>query len=289
MGSPLSSMEWIGKNERLDELLKQEETLTTHAMNQGFEAEVMMIRSGKESFVLKIWNKGAKPDIGSQFRLLNLLYDQGVSVSKPVGWGISPSGDKVLLTNYSGKPVGKLDETVMTEMATILLKIHQIRVDKIENMDLPKYDFLFYFFPGVRDHADLLQALTSLLQHTPIKQDCLIHGDFHLHNLVEDHGRRTVIDWTNGQLGDPRFDYAWSLTLMRIYISDRYAQVFRSAYLAENTIPQEELDVFEAIACLRWLLLNRSGGVPRNSRTMKKVKNLVLSNRFLAFCAVEIL
>lgn len=116
MGSPLSSMEWIGKNERLDDLLKQEATLTTHAMNQGFEAEVMKIRSGKESFVLKTWNKGAKPDIGSQFRLLNLLYEQGVSVSKPVGWGISPSGDKVLLTAYSGKPVGKLNEAVMTEM-----------------------------------------------------------------------------------------------------------------------------------------------------------------------------
>jgi aminoglycoside phosphotransferase (APT) family kinase protein len=178
---------------------------------------------------------------------------------------------------------------IMTEMATILLKIHQIRVDEMENIDLPKYDFLFYFFPGVSDHADLFQVLTSLLHHTPIKPECLIHGDFHLHNLVEDHGRCTVIDWTNGQLGDPRFDYAWSLTLMRIYISDRYAQVFRSAYLAENTIPQEELDVFEAIACLRWLLLNRSGGVPRNTRTMKKVKNLMLSNRFLAFSTVELL
>lgn len=277
----IRQVDWVEKNETMDELLNQEAALTTFSMNQGFEAEVMKISSGKESFVLKIWNKTSKPDIRFQYRLLNVLYERGVSVTKPVGWGINPQGDQVLLTSYGGTPVRKLNDKKMVEMANLLSKIHQVPVAEIGNLHLPNYDFIEYFYPGVREHTDLFHALTSLVHIEPIKLSRIIHGDFHLGNLVEDHDRYTVIDWTNGQLGDPRFDFAWALVLIRIYTSDRNAQVFHSAYLRENTIQQEELDVFEALACLRWILLNRLGGVPKGPRTMAKVKRLFLSNRFL--------
>jgi len=114
-----------------------------------------------------------------------------------------------------------------------------------------------------------------------MKQERMIHGDFHLGNIVEDNKRYTVIDWTNGQLGDPRYDLAWSLMLQKIYISERYADVFRSAYLLGNDIQQEELEVFEAMACLRWILLTRIGGVPKEPSTIKRVTRLISNNRFL--------
>lgn len=98
---------------------------------------------------------------------------------------------------------------------------------------------------------------------------------------MENHGRYTVIDWTNGQLGDPRYDFAWSHTLIKIYASDRYARLFRSAYFLENDIQQEELEVFEALACMRWMLLNRNGGTLKGPATMERVQNLMASNRFL--------
>lgn len=100
-------------------------------------------------------------------------------------------------------------------------------------------------------------------------------------NILEKNDRYTVIDWTNGQLGDPRYDFAWSLTLIKIYASDRYARVFRSAYFLENDIQQEELEVFEALACMRWMLLNRNGGTAKGPATMERVKKLMASNRFL--------
>ncbi len=281
MGSPISNVDWVEKNEIMNDLLNQEATLTTHSMNHGFEAEVMKISSDNESFVLKVWNKSSKPDIRFQFHLLNVLFERGISVSKAVGWGISPNGDKVLLTSFGGTPVHKLNEKKMTEIASILSKIHQIHVEEIGNIHLPKYDFIEYFFPGVREHDDIFNALSSLIRITPIKQECIIHGDFHLGNLLEDNDRYTVIDWTNGQLGDSRYDFAWSLTLQKIYISYGHAQVFRSGYLLENNIQQEELEVFEALACLRWILLNRNGGVLKRPNTMEKVKNLIINNRFL--------
>ncbi len=281
LGTPLGNVEWVGKNEKMDDLLNQEKNLTMHSMDQGFEAEVTKISSEKESFVLKVWNKSSKPDVSFQFHLLNVLVEQGLSVSNPVGWGVNLNGDKVLLTTFDGMPIIKLNNKKMINFANILTKIHQIQVDEIVSIHFPKYDFIDYFFPGVRKHDDLNRALISLVQMIQIKQDRIIHGDFHLGNILEGNDRYTVIDWTNGQLGDSRYDFAWSLTIQKIYISFGHARVFRSAYLLNNNIQQEELEVFEALACLRWILLNRNSGVPKRSNTLERVQDLITNNSFL--------
>lgn len=282
MGTPIGTVEWLEKNEKLNELLKQETALTTHEMKHGFEAEVIKISSDEESFVLKTWSKGSKPDIQFQYHLLNALFERGLSVSRPVAWGIDPNGDKVLLTTFDGGPILKLNGKKMADIAKILSSIHRIRVEELEQIQLPKYDFIGYFFPGVREHPDLAQALEALVEKTPITQEHIIHGDFHLANFLEENGRYTVIDWTNGQLGDPRYDFAWSLALINIYVSERNAEAFRNAYLLENEMDREELEAFEALACIRWLLLNRSGGTPKGPSTMSKVKSLVMNNRYLS-------
>ncbi|GIP22935.1 hypothetical protein [Paenibacillus sp. J22TS3] len=64
-------------------------------------------------------------------------------------------------------------------------------------------------------------------------------------------------------------------------VSERYADVFRSAYLMENDTQEKELEVFEALACLRWILLNRKGGVPKRTNTIQRVKGLITNNSFL--------
>lgn len=279
--NPIGIVEWIEKNDIIDDLLKQEGSLTTQPIDQGFEAEVMKICSDRDSFVLKVWNKSSNPDICFQYHLLNVLYEQGLAVSKPLGWGINPNGNKVLLTTFDGMPILNVNKKKMIEIANILSKIHQIHVKEIGNIQLPKYDFIDYFFPGVREHADVYNALIALVQLTPIKQEHLIHGDFHLRNILEKNDRYTVIDWTNGQLGDPRYDFAWSLTLLKIYVSKHSANAFCSAYLLDNEIPQKELVVFEALACLRWILLNRNGGVPKGPNTIKRVRVLLTNNLHL--------
>ena len=278
MEAPLSSVHWIEKNEVLDKLLSQEDILTVHPMNQGFEAEVMKISSENESYVLKVWNKESKPDVRFQIHLLHALVERGLSVPLPVGWGINSNSAQVLLTTFNGSPIRKANEQLMVHMASILVQMHQIDVNELGNIQLPKYDFLDYFFPGAGEHRDIYQALVSLHSLVKIKQERLIHGDFHFENIVEEDGGCTVIDWTNGQLGDPRYDFAWALTLQKIYISERSAEAFRSAYLSELDICPKELDVFEALACLRWLLLVRRGGTPKEPVAIDRAKRLITSH-----------
>ena len=279
--NPIGIVEWIEKNDMMNDFLNQEGNLTIQPIEQGFEAEVVKICSGKDSCVLKVWNKSSKPDISFQYQLLNVLFKRGLAVSEPLGWGRNPNGDQLLLTTFDGLPIHVVNENKMIEIANVLSKIHQIQVAEIRNIRIPKYDFSGYFFPGVSEYADINEALTSLVQLTQIKQEHIIHGDFHLRNILEKNGRYTVIDWTNGQLGDPRYDLAWSLTLLKIYVSDHAANAFRSAYLLDNGIPQKELEVFEALACLRWILLNRSDGVPKGPNIIEKVKGLLTNNPFI--------
>ena len=64
MANLISIVDWVEKNQGLDGLLIKEATLTTHSMDQGFEAEVVKICLDEESCVLKVWNKNSKPDVG---------------------------------------------------------------------------------------------------------------------------------------------------------------------------------------------------------------------------------
>jgi aminoglycoside phosphotransferase (APT) family kinase protein len=267
----------MDKNE--DRLYLSESALSVEDMKQGYEAAVMKINSDLGRYVLKTWSKGSKPDIRFQYRLLNVLHERGLAVSRPVGWGIDPAGNHVLLTTYDGTAIDRLNDKKLADIANILSQIHRTRAEEIP--DLPKYDFIGYFFPGISSHPDLHEELVPLVREAGLKQDRLIHGDFHLNNLVEDNGRYAVIDWTNGQLGDPGYDFAWSLTLKRLYVSERHAKAFRSAYLSVNELPREELERFEAIACLRWLLLNRSGGAPGGSNTIVRMRSILQANPHL--------
>ncbi|MFC7677635.1 aminoglycoside phosphotransferase family protein [Paenibacillus sp. GCM10028914] len=274
-------MNWIEKNEILDALLNKEETLTADSMDQGFEAEVLKISSNKESFVLKVWNKNSKPDIRFQYRLLNELHECGLPVSKPIGWGIDPHGNKVLFTSFDGTRVFRLDDKKMTEIANILSSIHRINPEKLTSTSLPKYDFIDYFFYEARKYEDIYNALIPLVQQAQMKQDRLIHGDFHLNNLLEDQGKYSVIDWTNGQLGDFRYDFAWSLLLLKIYVPEQFVEIFYSAYLMDNNISYEELQVYEALALLRWMTLNRIAATPLVPDIKVRVKSFISSNPYL--------
>lgn len=278
----LAAIEWQDKHDHLDRILQQAGTITITPLMQGMEAETVKVVTDTDSYVLKIWSRDSKPDIRLQYQALNLLYAQGVSVSEPIGWGINANGDSVLLTTFDGEPLRDGNDQTMKEIANLLDRVHRISPEEFHTqIQLPRHDISEYFFPGMQAHSDLHPLLEQLVELAAPKHERIIHGDYHLGNLVEKAGQLTVIDWTNVQLGDARYDFAWSITLQQIYIPEHFAEVFRDTYLAINDIQQEELDVFQALACLRWILLYRNGGIPMGPDTLDRVQRLLTSNPHL--------
>ncbi|MBN3526709.1 phosphotransferase family protein [Paenibacillus apiarius] len=281
MDNPITDINWTGKTEIIDDLAAQGSSLTVCSLESGLEAEVIKIDTDAASYVLKVWNKGSRPDVGYQYRLLHTLYERGLAVSKPFGWGANSNGESVLLTSYDGIPVLKVNKQKMTEIAHILSNIHKVPTEELDDSLLRKYDFIRYFYPEIEQFPELHHQLTHLVENANIRQDTLIHGDFNLGNILENEGQYRVIDWTNGQLGDPRYDVAWSGILMRIYAGERQHSVFLSAYAAENKLVSDEKERFEAMACLRWILLDKLAGLPKRADTMKRVKDIIKKNAHL--------
>src|SRR5215207_1845243 len=61
------------------------------------------------------------------------------------------------------------------------------------------------------------EPLAARLRETAPREDSLVHLDYHLLNVMTDGKRITgVLDWTNARAGDPRADYARTLTILRL-------------------------------------------------------------------------
>jgi len=247
----------------------------------GLEAEVCLVTVEDHPYVLKIWNRRSKPDVARQYSVLNHLYRQGAAVSRPYGWGLDPQGHQVLLTSYDGKPVHELDEHVLGELARMLSEVHRIDPRSMSDLALPSHDLVSYFFDGIQQHPDIQELLHALLQQVQVQHTHLIHGDYNLNNILNLDGKLTIIDWTNIQLGDCRYDIAWSVALVCIYAGESFASQYRAAFQQLSPIDDAEYEVFEAIACLRWMLLERFGFLRYDDRIRTNMEAIVRGNRYL--------
>lgn len=212
---------------------------------------------------------------------MEALHRQGIRVSEPIGYGRTETGVSVLLTRYHGATITKLNPSILKKIATVLADIHRLTPDGLESGKLARYDFIEYFFPGIESFPTMKEELVRLVASADMRMDRIIHGDFNLGNILEQNGQYTVIDWTNGQLGDRRYDLSWACLLLRIYSSESKSLTFLHKYREEMSVATEELEIFEALACLRWLLLDRIFGVPKHPDTMKKIREIVSNNRYL--------
>ncbi|OXM83714.1 phosphotransferase family protein [Paenibacillus rigui] len=274
-------LKWVEYSPEVSSLLAQEVPMDITPMASGLEADVFQISTQDSAFVLKVWNRNSKPDISVQYKLLKALHHQRIAASKPLGWGMDQDHHQVLLTSFDGAPLHKLNKAKLTELAAILAEVHKIPLETLDSLTVPTYNFVKYFFPGVDRHPDIKERLIMLVEQSKMEQKSLIHGDYHLGNIVETDGKCTIIDWTNVQLGDPRYDIAWSIILIWIYVNERHSAAFRSLFLTKYSYTGEELELFEALACLRWILLNRFGNLPQRNNTITTVRTILTQNKYL--------
>lgn len=281
MNDLIRNIIWKEKSRDFQPLLVQDVSINITPLDSGLEADVFRISTLDSKFVLKVWNRDSKPDISIQYKLLEGLYNQGIAVSKPFGWGIDEKNNQVLLTSFDGTPIDKVNKLKLTELADILTEIHKFPLEKLGNIAVPKYDFVDYFFPSINGNLDIKELLIQFVGSSKMEQNCLIHGDYNLGNILESDGKYTIIDWTNVQLGDPRYDIAWTIILIWIYVSERYCTIYRSIFLTKNNYTGDELEIFEAIACLRWILLNRTRNLPKRYNTISTVRTILMKNKYL--------
>jgi aminoglycoside phosphotransferase len=282
MNNLLNSISWKEQCAECEMLLRRAGEAALTPLNGGLEADVYRIAlPDTTEVVLKIWNRHSRPDISLQYKVLELMYRQGRAVSRPYAWGMDPDHNQVLLTSFDGVPVQEVNTSSLTVIAENLLDIHKLQIDSLGGISVPVYDFADYFFPVAEGQPEIRMLALELADKAEMTRKHLIIGDYHPNNILEAAGAYTIIDWTNVQLGDPRYDIAWSILLIKIYVGERYAGVYRSIFIANSSYPAAELELFEALACLRWLQLYRTTGILLLPDTLAVVQTILQQNMYL--------
>ncbi|WP_017811690.1 MULTISPECIES: aminoglycoside phosphotransferase family protein [Paenibacillus] len=278
-------IEWKRYSETMDQLLLEQEQgiLRTSPLHPGFEAQVVLLGTSTGQYVFKHWNQSSRPNVELQYDLLEQLHQQhtGIPVPVPVAYGTDPEGHDILITSYNGMPVNKLSTRDTARLAAALADLHKLEPARLHQVGLPLYDPVQYFFQQLDQHSDISECLSRIPIDSLMRQDRIIHADYHLNNIVMLDQHYTIIDWTNVQLGDARIDLAWSLLILELYVSGRYAAVFRKAYLNINPSAEEELESFTAFCILRWALQYRMNNAPRHPGVLKKASTLIAANPWL--------
>ena len=255
---------------------------TYEVLHGGYEATTYKLSYHDDVYVLKVWDKQAKINIEQHYTLLKTLHEANIAIPNVYGYGTDEQANPVLLTSFDGLPIQKLNKNMLESLVKQLTKLHQLDLYTMPSLQLPRYHFATYFFPNLTHYNDLYHLLHHLLKQTDLQENTVIHGDYNLGNVVALKNKLTIIDWTNGQLGDARYDIAWSIALMNIYVSNKIADQYRMLFLQYTSYDKMELQLFEAIACIRYIVLLRNKYLSATPEQLKRLNMIMLNSPYLA-------
>jgi len=246
----------------------------------GQEADLSVLAEADgPQFVIETWRSGFPADAAAQYRFLLRARQASLPVPEPAAAGVDAAGRPVLVTRYGGEvaPRGASD---LRRIAAVLATIHAAPTARLglalHAPEGPTGQVPARYFPSLEHHADIAAACRAALAGVGAAPPRLVHGDFNLGNVLLRHGRITVIDWTNAALGDHRYDLAWALFLVWIYTGPEAYVEFLSGYAAAaGPVERAVLRRFEAVASLRWILLDRLVGLPSGRVTAEDVGRFV--------------
>jgi len=114
---------------------------------------------------------------------------------------------------------------------------------------------------GIMGRFPTLAAFSPIMDWLEARRDTVlcdrpspVHWDFHLNNLIlQPDGSAVVIDWTQIQISDPRFDLGWTLLLMGTYEGKRVRNLILQEYERINGAKVKQLAFFDVANCLKRL------------------------------------
>ena len=102
--------------------------------------------------------------------------------------------------------------------------------------------------------AELVGWLEGRKQAVPCERPAILHRDYHPWNVLVDAAEHLwVVDW-DWQIGDARFDLAWTCTLMQRSGFHTFSSAVRAEYARQTDRSLDELAYFEVLTTVRWLL-----------------------------------
>jgi len=202
-------------------------------------------------------DRASQPErVAHEYRVLHLVEQAGIPAPRPLL--LDAHGDlfgvpAIVLTYLPGAPVYMpRDVTSWTgQLAQALLRIHAVTPERFDlswlhvQMRDGIRETIETDQPRVREHSALARevhaALEAEIDRIEFLGPTFVHDDYWPGNTVWFRGRLTgVIDWTFGELGDPRSDVAQcriDLTLINDFdVADAFVGAYQS--LSSGSLPR---------------------------------------------------
>lgn len=180
----------------------------------GADTAIWRVRTEREEYALRVFRPGEERRARLERDAMRVAAAGGIPVPEVRGetaW----QGRAVLLLTWC--PGSVMMKAIKSRPWTILSLAHSFgRLQKALN-DVPAptsvveaRDWIEWAGPGE-------DALKARLRDVALSPPRLLHMDYHPYNVMV-HGNQaaSVLDWANVRGGDPRSDYARTLTLLRL-------------------------------------------------------------------------
>jgi aminoglycoside phosphotransferase (APT) family kinase protein len=259
-----------------------------HEISAGWESDVyafdLLAGSGegrvREPLVLRIYpGTDAHRKSALEFRALRDLYRVGYPVPRVLSLAqeVSPFDHPFLIMarvpgrgmwreTFSG-PENK-QRAHFERFMELFVRLHRLSwrdfVDEAAASSIVEQPYLFVdrwlaqmraFLDrfGQPGYAPVLDWLVARRELMACERPAPIHWDYHPNNILGSEHGTFVIDWTQFEVADPRFDLAWTMTLVGSEEGDEVRDRIRRTYERMIGAPVANLDPFEVFACAKRL------------------------------------
>jgi len=186
----------------------------------GYATSVWRIERAQQRFALRVFRAHEMHVLRREVAVMRAAAAGGIAVPRVHAIGLHEERPALLLDWCRGRPI--IDQPWL---AVAFGRLHR----HVHAVHAP---------PGVR--ADWMSwprppepAVARLLAAVRPRADRLLHLDFHPLNVLGDGRSLTaVLDWTNAHAGDPRADFARTVTILRLSPpwGDRWERVGRTLF-----------------------------------------------------------
>jgi len=258
--------------------------------------------------VIRIFSDHGGPKSEKEYQVMKKLGEQGYPV--PVVFHNDSTGDIInkpfiIMEYLSGNTMNHRYENasdsereeLFQQMIELMVDLHRIKVTKIfpENKLKDTDEFLDFMFNQIDERI----AWTKLDWVNPIvdwlkerRNDVephelsVVHGDFHGRNIMfRRDGTLSVIDWSGANVGDYRFDLAWTIILFSTFGGSFFRDLLLNRYSDASGSEIKDIEYFEVLGCaVRFVIvfssfLNKPDDMGLRSKSDKMTSSI--SDHFL--------
>ena len=198
----------------------------TTPVTGGLDAAIWKVERGAETYALRVLRPEQAPVAKREAAAMATASAAGLPVPRVHAAGSWQDRPAMLLDWYPGRPVAHELPAHPWRAWTLGLQMGRTQA-AIHALTVPD---AFAETTPWRNLAGENARLQTWLDRVPARGPSLLHLDYHPLNVMTDGRAITgVLDWTNARSGDPRADYARTLSILRLdaEVEGRLASIAR--------------------------------------------------------------